>query len=136
MKSPEAVLRSRLLASASVTSLVGSRVYAVAAPAAATLPLVTWRRSGITRSQTLSGPVGVPQVTVEYQIYAATYEAARDVADAMRVVLDGYAGTVDNTTVRHTSLENEADEFVQLQGSEMPVVYQITQNYDVLWQET
>lgn len=136
MKSPEAVLRSRLLANSSVSALVGSRVYAVAAPAAAPLPLVTWRRSGITRSQTLSGPVGVPQVTIEYQIYAATYEAARDVADAMRVVLDGYAGTVDNTTIRHTSLENEVDEFVQLQGSEMPVVYQITQNYDVLWQET
>lgn len=136
MKSPEAVLRSALVGSTAVTSIVESRIYPVLAPASSALPLITWRRSGITRSQTLGAPMGVPQVSVEYQIFAGTYEAARDVADAMRVVLDGYGGTVDNTTVRQTSLENEVDEFVQLQGSDLPAVYQITQTYDVWWQES
>lgn len=136
MKSPEAVLRSALVGTSAVTTLIGSRIYPVMAPASAPLPLVTWRRAGISRSHTLSAPMGVPQVTIEYQIYAATYETARDIADAMRVVLDGYGGTVDNVTIRQTSLENEVDEFVQLQGSELPAVYQITQNYDVWWQET
>lgn len=136
MKSPEAVLRSALVGNATVAALIGTKVYPVLAPASAPLPLVTWRRAGISRSQTLSAPMGVPQVSVEYQIYAGTYEAARDIADAMRVVLDGYRGVVDNTTVRQTSLENEVDEFVQLQGSDLPAVYQITQTYDVWWQET
>ncbi len=136
MKSPEAVLRSALVGSASVAALISTRIYPVVAPASAALPLVTWRRAGITRAHTLSSPMGVPQVSVEYQIYATTYEAARDIADAMRAVLDGYRGTVDNTTVRQTSLENEVDEFVQLQGSDLPAVYQITQTYDVWWQET
>lgn len=136
MKSPEAVLRTALVGNAAVTALIGSRIYPVMAPATASLPLVTWRRAGISRSHTLAAPMGVPQVTVEYQIYAATYETARDIADAMRLVLDGYGGTVDNTTIRQTSLENEVDEFVQLQGSDLPAVYQISQNYDVWWQET
>lgn len=136
MKSPEAVLRSALVGSTAVTTLIGTRVYPVIAPATAPLPLVTWRRTGITRSQTLGAPLGVPQVSVEYQIYAATYEAAREIADAMRVILDGYGGTVDNTIVKQTSLDNESDEFVQLQGSDLPAVYQITQTYEVWWQET
>lgn len=136
MKSPEAVLRSALVGNTAVTAMVGTRIYPVLAPATAPLPLVTWRRAGIQRSQTLAAPMGVPQVSVEYQIYAGTYEAARDIADAMRLVLDGYRGVVDNTTVRQTSLENEVDEFVQLQGSDLPAVYQITQTYDVWWQET
>lgn len=136
MKSPEAVLRSALIANATVAGLIGTRIYPVLAPAAAQLPLVTWRRSGITRAQTLGGPMGVPQVSVEYSIFAATYETAREIADAMRVTLDGYGGTVDNTTVRQTALDNESDEFVQLQGSDLPAVYQITQSYDVWWQET
>lgn len=136
MKSPEAVLRSQLLANNTLASIIGSRVYPVMAPAAAALPLIVWRRAGIARAQTLGAPMGVPQVTVEYQIYAGTYETAREIADTMRVVLDGYGGNVENTTIRQTSLENEVDEFVQLQGSEMPAVYQITQNYDVWWQET
>lgn len=134
-KYPEAALRSALVGSTAVTALVSTRIYPLLAPASASLPFVTWRRSGITREQTLSAPMGVPRVSVEYSIYGTTYEQARDVADAMRVVLDGYGGTVDNTQVRQTSLENESDDFVELAGADLPPVYQITQSYDIWWQE-
>lgn len=136
LKSPESVLRSALVGTTSVTSLVSAKIYPVLAPASAGLPFVTWRRSGINREQTLSGPMGVPRVSVEYSIYGSTYEEARRVADAMRLVLDGYGGTADNTEVKQTSLENESDDFVQLAGADLPPVYQITQTYDVWWQET
>jgi hypothetical protein len=135
-KYPEAVLRSALVGSTAVTSLVGARIYPLLAPSSATLPFVTWRRSGITREQTLGAPMGVPRVSVEYSIYGGTYEQARDVADSMRLVLDGYGGTVDNTQIRQASLENESDDFVELAGAEVPPVYQITQTYDIWWQET
>ena len=136
MKSPEAVLRSALIANATVTGLVGSRIYPVLAPASASLPFVTWRRSGIEREQTLGNPMGVPRVTVEFSIFGTTYNQARELADAMRLVLDGYGGTADNTQVRQTALENEVDDFVSLQGADLPPVYQITQTYDCWWQET
>jgi hypothetical protein len=135
-KYPEAVLRTALVANTAVTSIVSTRIYPVLAPASAALPFVTWRRTGISREQTLSAPMGVPRVSVDYSIYAATYEQARDVADAMRLCLDGYGGTADNTEVKQTSLENESDDFVTLAGADMPSVYQITQTYDVWWQET
>ena len=135
-KYPEAVLRTALVANAAVTALVGSRIYPVLAPASAVLPFVTWRRTAIERSQTLGSPMGTPRVSVEYSIYATTYEQARDVADAMRVCLDGYGGTADNTEVKQTSLENESDDFVTLAGADMPPVYQITQTFDIWWQET
>lgn len=136
MKSPEAVLRFALLENATVAGLVGSRVYPVLAPASASLPFVTWRRSGIEREQTLGVPMGVPRVTVEFSIFGTTYNQARELADAMRLVLDGYGGTADNTQVRQTALENEVDDFVSLQGADLPPVYQITQTYDCWWQET
>lgn len=135
-KYPEAVLRTALVGSTAVTSLVSARIYPVLAPASAALPFVTWRRTGIEREHTLSTPMGVPRVSVEYSIYATTYEQARDVADAMRVVLDGYGGSANNTEVKQTSLENESDDFVTLAGADMPPVYQITQSYDIWWQET
>jgi hypothetical protein len=136
LKSPEAVLRTALVGTTAVTSLVSSRIYPVLAPASASLPFVTWRRSGISREQTLSGPMGVPRVSVEFAIYGSTYEQARDVADAMRLVLDGYGGTSNNTEVKQASLEQESDDFVTLTGADLPPVYQITQSYDVWWQET
>lgn len=135
-KYPEAVLRTALVGQTAVTTIVGTRIFPVLAPASAALPFVTWRRTGINREQTLGAPMGVPRVSVDYSIYATTYEQARDVADAMRVVLDGYGGTADNTEVKQTSLENESDDFVTLAGADMPPVYQITQTYDVWWQET
>jgi hypothetical protein len=136
LKSPEAVLRSALTSNAAVSALIGSRIYPVLAPASASLPLVTWRRSGIERQQTLGAPMGMPRVSVEFSIYGTTYENAREIADAMRVVLDGYGGSQGTTTVNQTSLEDESDDFVTLAGADLPPVYQITQSYDVWWQET
>ena len=135
MKSPEAVLRSALIANATVAGLVSTRVYPVVAPASAALPFVTWRRVAIRRQQTLGGPMGMPVTSVEYSIYGATYEQARAVADAMRSVLDGYGGTLNNTEVKQTSLEQESDDFVTLAGAELPPAYQITQQYDTFWIE-
>lgn len=136
LKSPEAVLRAAMVADATLNSEIGTRIYPVIAPASATLPFVTWRRAGIQRSQTLGLPLGVPRLSVEFSIYAATYETAREVADRMRVVLDGYGGTVDNVTIRQVSLEQESDDFVALAGAEMPPAFQVTQQFDVWWQET
>lgn len=136
MKSPEAVLRSALIANATFAGLAGTRVYPVIAPASASLPFVTWRRVAIRRQQTLGAPMGMPITSIEYSIYGATYEQARDVADAMRAVLDGYGGTSNNTEVRQTSLEQESDDFVTLAGADLPPAYQITQQYDTFWIES
>jgi hypothetical protein len=116
--------------------MVGTRIYPLLAPKTAALPFVTWRRAGISREHTLAGPMGMPNVTVEMQTFAATYEDAREVSDRIRLVLDGYGGTLNNTVVKNVSLENEADDFVQLSGGDLPPVYQVTQTFNVLWQET
>jgi hypothetical protein len=136
MKSPETVLRVALANSTAVTSLVGNRVFPVVAPAEAVYPFVTWRRVAVQRLQTLSIPVGLPRVTLDFSIYGATYDQARQVADAMRKVLDGYGGTVDNTVVHRASVENETDDFVTLTGAELPPSYAITMTVETWWTET
>jgi hypothetical protein len=136
MKSPEAVLRTALVGNTSVTTMVGTRIYPLLAPKTAALPFITWRRSGISREHTLAGPMGMPNVSVEMQSFAATYEDVRQLADRVRVVLDGYGGTVNNVEVKHVSLEQESDDFVQLAGGDLPPVYQVTQTFNVLWQES
>jgi hypothetical protein len=135
MKSPEAVMRNALVTTTVVSSIVSSRIFPLLAPQSAALPFITYRRSGIRRQQTLSGPMGVPQVSVDFDVYAATYEGARDLADKVRQRLDGYGGTFDNTEVQQVSLENEQDDFVQLAGAEMPPVYSVKLSFDCWWQE-
>lgn len=135
LKSPEAVARNALVTNTAVSALVGNRVYPVLAPATATLPFAVYRRSSIQRQQTLAGPLGLPTVSMEVQIYGTTYESARQVADVFRSVLDGYAGSLNNVVVQNSSLEQESDDFVQLAGAELPPVYSVTQNYALTWLE-
>jgi hypothetical protein len=135
-KSPEAVIRNRLVADAAVSALVGSRVYPVLAPATATLPLVTWRRSSISRQQTLAGPLGMPTVFLSMDVYAETYEAVRELADTVRKSLDGWGGTSqDGVRVANVTITNEADGFVTLAGGDVPPVYTVQLTIAVLWQE-
>jgi hypothetical protein len=136
LKAPEAVLRAALVADATVSGLIASRIYPLMSSPETPLPFVLWRRTAARREQTLATPMGVPITTVEYSVYAATYEAARTIADAMRAVLDGYGGTADNTTVRQTSLDDESDELANLAGGPMPDTYVVRQSYEILWQET
>ena len=135
LKSPETVLCNALATSPAVAILIGTRSYPVLAPASAPLPFLTWRRSAIDREQTLGVPAGMPRVSVEFSVYAATYQEARKVADSARAVLDGYGVSFENTSVRQAALQDESDDFVTLAGTDLPPVYQITQRYDVIWSE-
>jgi hypothetical protein len=136
LKSPEQVLKHRIETTPALVRLLGFRTYPVLAPMSAALPFVTYQRAIIERNQTLTVPVGVPRVSVEMSTYAATYEAAREVADGLRSALDGFRGSAYGVDVEHVALDSERDGFVQLDGSELPPVYQITQTFDVAWQET
>jgi hypothetical protein len=136
LKSPEQVVKHRIETAPALARLLAFRVYPIMAPVSAALPFVIYQRSVIERNQTLSVPVGVPRVSVQVDTYAATYEAAREIADAMRANLDGWTGSAYGVDVKHVALESERDGFVQLDGSELPPVYQITQTFDVSWQET
>lgn len=133
-KAPEKLLSDRLQADPAVASIVSGRVYPVIAPATAPVPFITWRRQAVQREQTLSGPLGMPLVTLVVDMYAETYEAVRTLADACRVCLDGWGGQTGNYTyVRLVTLLNEADGFIQLAGGDMPPVYSVSQTYQILW---
>jgi hypothetical protein len=136
LKSPEQAISTVLLADPAVAAVIGTRIYPVLAPASADLPFATWRRSGVQRQQTLSGPMGMPTVLLSIELFAITYEAVRDLADRVRRALDGYGGSPsDSVVVNNVSLDNEIDGFVQLAGGDMPPVYSVSQTYSIMWQE-
>ena len=135
LKSPEAAVRNALVTDQAVAALVGTKVYPVLAPATATLPFITWRRISVQREQGLAGPLGNAMVMLSVDVYAETYEAVRDLADACRVVLDGWGGTYQNAVVKNVSLTNEADGFVTLAGGDVPPVYTVQLTFSALWQE-
>jgi hypothetical protein len=138
LKSPEAVLRNALVSDADVQALISGRIYPLryVGPSPIQLPLIIWRRSRVLREMTMAGtPAGLPRVTVELYVYGVTYEAARDLADKCRRVLDGFGGSFDNTEVRQSLLMDEADDLVEIDGAENSL-YLVRQTYDLFWVET
>ncbi len=137
LKSPEAVLRNALISDTDVQALLGGRIYPLryVGPSPIQFPIIIWRRARVLREMAMSGPVGLPKVTVELYVYGATYEAARDLADKCRRVLDGFAGSLDNTEVRQSFLVDEADDLVEIDGAENSL-YLVRQTYETFWLET
>jgi hypothetical protein len=137
LKSPEAVLRNALISDTDVQALIGGRIYPLryVGPSPIQFPIIIWRRARVLREMAMSGPVGLPKVTVELYVYGATYEAARDLADKCRRVLDGFAGSLDNTEVRQSFLVDEAADLVEIDGAENSL-YLVRQTYETFWLET
>ena len=137
LKSPEAVLRNALISDTDVQALLGGRIYPLryVGPSPIQFPIIIWRRARVLRELTMAGaPSGLPKLTIELYVYGATYEAARDLADKCRRVLDGFAGTFDNTEVRRSLLMDEAEDLVEIVGAENSL-YLVRQTYDLLWLE-
>ena len=137
LKSPEAVLRNALISDTDVQALIGGRIYPLryVGPSPIQFPIIIWRRARVLREMAMSGPVGLPKVSVELYVYGVTYEAARDLADKCRRVLDGFAGSLDNTEVRQSFLVDEADDLVEIDGAENSL-YLVRQTYETFWLET
>jgi hypothetical protein len=133
---PDKNIRNALISDANVVQYVGHRVFAQYASPDDALPFIVTRRTGTEREQAFQHPVGVPRLTLNVVCYSDTYDEVRNLADAVRAVLDGYRGVFDNTEVKQTTVDEERDELVQLAGSEKPPAFAVEMDLDIWWQET
>jgi hypothetical protein len=94
---------------ASVTTLVGTRIYGGTAPQNAALPLIVHRVTAVERDRSGHGPSGHSAASVLVECYATTYEGAQALAAAVRVALDGYSGLAAGVQVFYMENTNEID---------------------------
>jgi hypothetical protein len=130
VEAPEAFLFQRLTSQTSVYTLIGTRVFPLMAPTGTALPLVIYQRSAVSRQQSLSGPVGLPVVTLQLTSYASSYTAVKSIARAVRVAVDGWTGTTSGVTIQRTSLQAESDGMVLPQDDQSLPVYSVDQTFD------
>ena len=101
---------------AGVSALVGFDVYAQQSPAGQKYPYLVYRRISADHARHLGAASGVETVRFQVDCYADGYLAVRDLAEQVRLALDGYgpatvtcyAGTVTVHTIR---LEGDSDDF-------------------------
>lgn len=91
MSAAEGQILATLLADAVVSGLVANRIYALVSPPGAPVPLITYQRISAIPINSLRGASGVVQARIQVDCWAATYEQAKDLAQAVRAALDANA---------------------------------------------
>ena len=124
-ESPETFVYARLLADATVSGYLGTKVFPVMAPMGTSLPHATYQRIGVSREPSLNGPTGEPVVTVHVTTFASSYYDLKQIARAIRLAIDGYTGIYGNCTIQRTNLTRELD------GAEMPTDDRMLPDYYV-----
>ena len=134
---PERHLHLRLITTPRVARLVGFNIYPIAVPKDSEFPFILYRRANITRESQLAGPLYVPLATIQFACWGIEYDQARELADEVRLALDGVTGTLANATIQDIRLISEVDDFLDpsAQGAQLPPAYEVRQAYQVRWSE-
>jgi phytoene dehydrogenase-like protein len=117
----------RLQAVSAVTALVSTRVYPDYAPQNATYPFVVYRLTNNLPSDTKEGPSVLDTAQVTVEAYAATYDAAINVAENVRTALDRYSGTIESIVIDSIRFSNSQSFDMNFDEH----IYVIEQTYEV-----
>lgn len=134
---PEKHVYLRLVTAPRVARLVGFQIYPIAVPKNAMLPFCLYKRANISRESHLTGPMFMPLVNLQIASWATSYDAVRELADEVRLALDGATGTLAGVTIEDMRLTSETDDFLDptAVGAQLPPAYEVRQLWQIRWQE-
>lgn len=124
----ESDLVAFLKADSTINSAVNGRVFPNIVPQGSPFPAISYNQvSGVRLRNIPNGPTGraMPRITINS--WAERYSAAKDLADAVRIRLDGFRGIMGSTDVGRVTLDNEFDDFAEEAGTKG--VHRILQDY-------
>jgi hypothetical protein len=123
---------------AAIESAAGCSAFPMRAPEGQALPYVIYGRMATARESIFTGTASLnvnPAGDFAVEIYAATYTAAKTLADAVRVGLHNFTGTASGVTIRLCLLTEERDgDPIDFDGQNQPT-YTVEHSYQIRWQE-
>ncbi|NNF65985.1 MAG: DUF3168 domain-containing protein [Gammaproteobacteria bacterium] len=107
--SAETGIYTHLSTDGNIIALVGTRIYPEWMPQESDMPAIVFSLTSAPREPNFDGPSAYVDRRYQLDCYASTYSAAKSLADAVRVSLDGVTGTLGGENVQLVSLEDERD---------------------------
>lgn len=126
-------IRTRLLATSGVTTLVSQRIYCGSRPQGGTLPDIIINRVSGAPVYTDDGESGLAEARIEIDCWGTTYGAAKNVARAVIASLSAFFGTVGSTTFQYILLDAERD-FREGGGNASEYLFRTNMDF-VIWFE-
>ena len=133
-------LRAYLVAQSAITSIVGStnpRVFGGnKIPEGEALPCVVYFESGTRQFHHMAAATGRAIVSMQIDAWAETYAAALSLAEALRLELDGYRGTMGSDAVRFCHLRSRSNQYLPDEHGGDRGRYVVSQDYEMGYAET
>jgi hypothetical protein len=109
---PDAIV-AFLLTQATITAVVNNRIQPIPAPEdLSQYPLITYQSPSDVSENANDGPVGVTTMRIVFDCLAQRYLDARNLARALKLVLNGFSGTLpDGTDILLAESANLVDRF-------------------------
>ncbi|HKJ75398.1 MAG TPA: DUF3168 domain-containing protein [Alphaproteobacteria bacterium] len=130
----ESDLRTFLLADATISGLVGTRIFPVRAPQGGSFPAMTYTPVSGQRFHNTGGGAGLSGPRIQFDCWAEAYSEAKSLADALRERLDGYSGSAGSGTVQGAFFDTERDSFEPDAG--VSGLYRVSHDYFVYYEES
>lgn len=99
---------------AAITAIVSTRIYPVLVPQNPTYPLVRYQKISGVRLHTLDQAVGMVRSIYQFDAWAETYLAAKQLSRELRLALDSYRGIMGSDTIHGAFVRNELDVYEEL----------------------
>lgn len=130
-------MRTYLLSKSGVTNLVTTTgVFCQKVDQGYSLPYVVIYRIGAEHGHTLVKASGWALARLQIDCFAATFSAAEAIAEAVRQVLHGLAGTFGTTQVSSVVLDNDGDDFGVPNVGDDVGTYRTHADYRILYAES
>lgn len=107
----EVAFKQLLEANAALALRVGSRIYPVRLPDEVDLPALSFFRAATETSHTHDGPSGLTGPLFQVSVWAKSYLEAAEIADLVRLALDGFKGSQANVEISGIFLRTQHDTF-------------------------
>lgn len=114
----EAAIIARVAATASLVTLVGTRVSPIVVPQSAALPAIAYQLVSDVREEVMGVNAGIRRARVQLTILADTYASALAVSAAVETAFNRYRGTSASVVVQDCFIENTASGLDPQSGQE------------------
>ena len=113
-------LRTYLVGKSSVTDLVGTRIYPAVLPQSATLPACVYSVISSVPNDCIAGSSGSVTASVQVDVYSDSHITSNNIAEQIRLVTQGYFGSMGDEFVGGVRLENKYEMYERpVDGSDL-----------------
>lgn len=105
-------LRTFIIGTTGVTSLISTRCHYNHYPEISQRPNIWFRVAMDTEERTMDGVGGLHEATCDVECVGVTELSAQNVADAIKTRLDGYKGTMGTATCQGAFLRDKDDDYL------------------------